>query len=519
MSLSLENNKRIAKNTLLLYVRMLFNLIVTLYTSRVILQALGIEDMGIYNVVGGIVTMSQVVTSSISNAISRFLTFELGSSNILKLKKTFSLSVTVLLILAAIIFIIVEIGGIYFIDKILNISENRLYAAHFVLLFSALTFCVNLISVPYNASIISHEKMNVYAYIGIFEVIMKLLVAYLIMIVSSIDHLMLYAISLFGVSLIIRIFYGIYCGKSFIECKYSMIWDKAIIKELFHFASWNFLENIANVFKSQGVSILINVFFGATINAAQAIANQVSNAIQQFSTNFITAVSPQIIKLYAENQITEMLKLTSRASRFSFYITLIIAFPIICNLSFILHLWLTTVPQYTDTFILLIIVWILIEVLAQPIVRIILATGNIKQYQIGISFIMFSNFPLSYLALQQGMGPNSIYWISALTCLMALIYRLISLKQLIKNINIADFSKRTLVAPLLLGGLAISMFILLRFMHLDILFNIIISFFIGEIILILSIYKYGVNENERKFIVEMIYSKLNIKLQKSKGEY
>ena len=186
MSLSLENNKRIAKNTLLLYVRMLFNLIVTLYTSRVILQALGIEDMGIYNVVGGIVTMSQVVTSSISNAISRFLTFELGSSNILKLKKTFSLSVTVLLILAAIIFIIVEIGGIYFIDKILNISENRLYAAHFVLLFSALTFCVNLISVPYNASIISHEKMNVYAYIGIFEVIMKLLVAYLIMIVSSI---------------------------------------------------------------------------------------------------------------------------------------------------------------------------------------------------------------------------------------------------------------------------------------------------------------------------------------------
>lgn len=214
-----------------------------------------------------------------------------------------------------------------------------------------------------------------------------------------------------------------------------------------------------------------------------------------------------------------MLKLTSRASRFSFYITLIIAFPIICNLSFILHLWLTTVPQYTDTFILLIIVWILIEVLAQPIVRIILATGNIKQYQIGISFIMFSNFPLSYLALQQGMGPNSIYWISALTCLMALIYRLISLKQLIKNINIADFSKRTLVAPLLLGGLAISMFILLRFMHLDILFNIIISFFIGEIILILSIYKYGVNENERKFIVEMIYSKLNIKLQKSKGEY
>lgn len=510
MSQSLDNNKRIAKNTLLLYVRMLFNLIVTLYTSRVILQALGVEDMGIYNVVGGIVTMSQVVTSSISNAISRFLTFEVGAGNLPKLRKIFSQSITVLLILATIIFIIAEIGGVYFINKVLNIPDNRLYAAHFVLLFSTLTFCVNIISVPYNASIIAHEKMNIYAYVGIFEVIMKLIVAYLIIAISSIDHLILYAILLFGVSLIIRLFYSLYCGKSFIECKYSLNWDKTIIKELFNFASWNFLENVANVFKSQGVSFLINIFFGATINAAQAIANQVSNAIQQFSSNFITAVSPQIIKLYAENQIIEMLKLTSRASRFSFYITLIIAFPVICNLSFILHLWLTTVPRYTDTFILLIIVWILIEVLAQPIVRIIIATGHIKRYQIGISLIMLSNFPLSYIALQQKCGPDSIYWISAATCFIALIYRLISLKQLIKNINIVDFSKKTLTVPFLLGILVIAMFMFLRYVNLDILPNIIISVFIGELILILSIYKYGMSYNERIFISEIIYKKLNI---------
>lgn len=511
MSQSLDNNKRIAKNTLLLYARMFFNLIVTLYTSRIILQALGIEDIGIYNVVGGIVTVSQVVTSSVSNAISRFLTFELGAGDVQKLKKIFSLSVTVLLMLAVIILVFVEIGGTFFICKVLNISENRLYAAHFVLLFSALTFCVNMVSVPYNASIISHEKMNIYAYVGIFEVVMKLLVAYLIMIVSSIDHLILYAILLFVVSLTIRIFYGIYCGKSFVECKYSMIWDKMIIKELFSFASWNFLENIANVFKSQGVSILVNIYFGATINAAQAIANQVSSAIQQFSSNFITAVSPQIIKLYADGQIIEMMKLTSRASRFSFYITLIIAFPIVCNLSFVLHLWLTTVPQYTDVFILLIILWILIEVLAQPIVKIIIATGRIKRYQIGISLIMFSNFPLSYITLYQGWGPISIYWISAFTCLMALIYRLISVKQLIKNIDILNFSKRTLIAPFLIGGMGIVMYIALYFMNLSILLNIVISIFIGEAILILSIYKYGVNANERSFIMDMIYKKIKTK--------
>lgn len=494
-----DNNKRIARNTLLLYIRMLFNLLITLYTSRVILQALGVEDMGIYNVVGGIVTISQVFTSSISNAISRFLTFELGTGNTENLKRTFSISVTVLIILSIIIFVVAEFGGLYFIDNILNISDKRLSSARYVLFFSTATFCTNIISVPYNASIISHEKMDVFAYVGIFEVVMKLVVAFLIMMFANIDRLTLYAILLFGVSLLIRIFYGIYCGRIFEECNYSFILDRKIFKELLGFASWNFLENLANVFKSQGVTMLVNIFFGAAINAAQAIANQVSNAIQQFSNNFITAVSPQIIKLYAEEKYSEMLKLTNRASRFSFYITMLLAFPIVCNISLILKLWLRNVPDYTDSFILLIILWILFEVISQPVLKVIIATGKIKLYQIGISCIMFSNFPLSYIALKMGYGPNSIYTISAFTCFGALVYRIVTLKVLLPFVNIFSFCKQLLLKPFIIFLVAYAIYVT-SYNHASYL----LLSIIGEIILLLTIIFYGMNINERTFVLNIL---------------
>lgn len=499
-----NNNKRIAKNTLLLYFRMLFNLIVTLYTSRVILQALGIENMGIYNVVGGIVTMSQVVTSSISNAISRFLTYELGTGNVEKLKKTFSMSVSVLLILAFVIFFVAELGGLYFVNHLLNIAPGRLVAARYVLLFSTLTFCLNMISVPYNASIIAHEKMDIYAYVGVFEVVMKLVVAYAIMMFASIDRLILYAILLFVISLVIRFFYGIYCGRSFHECKFRGIWDKSIFREILSFSSWSFLENLANVFKSQGVSMLINIFFGATINAAQAISNQASNAIQQFSANFVTAVTPQIIKMYAEGKIEEMIKLTGRASRFSFYITLLIAFPISCNLDWILKFWLSIVPQYTELFILLVIIWILFEVLSQPVLKIIIATGNIKRYQMGISFIMFSNFPLSYISLKMGYGPDSIYIISALTCLAALLYRIYTVKKLVPQMEMKVFCSQLLKLPFCLMALSMFMYYILKnFLTTPLSLQITISALM-EVLLGVVIMAYGMNVRERKFLYNMI---------------
>lgn len=509
MSQISDNNKRIAKNSLLLYARMLFNLIVTLYTSRVVLQALGIEDMGIYNVVGGIVTMSQVITSSVSNAISRFLTFELGRGNIEKLRQIFSMSVIVLIMLSVIIFLFAEFGGLYFVNNVLNIADNRLLAARYVLLFSVMTFCVNLISIPYNASIISHERMSVYAYVGIFEVGIKLVIAYIITFVAM-DKLVLYAILLFGASLMIRFFYGFYCGRSFQECKFRFEWNKTVFKDLLGFSSWNFLENLANVFKSQGVSMLVNVFFGATINAAQAIANQVSNAIQQFSNNFIVAVTPQIIKSYAENDIEKMLKLTNKASRFSFYITLLISFPIACNLFWILNLWLHTVPEYTCSFILLIIIWIMFEVISQPVLKIIIASGNIKKYQIGISLIMFINFPLSFMTLKYGMGPNSIYVVSVLTCFMAMIFRIFTIRRLLPQINFWSFCLGVLYQPLGLLASAVLMFCFFKILPVSSsTVQILISIFM-EIVLVVEILYWGMSLAERNFIKKIIISKITV---------
>ena len=489
----------------MLYFRMLFNLLVTLYTSRVILQALGVEDMGIYNVVGGIVTMSQVVTSSISNAISRFLTFELGTGNFERLRTTFSVSVTVLVILSAVIFFVAEFGGLYFIDNVLNISTERIGAAKYVLLFSTLTFCINMISVPYNASIISHENMNVYAYVGIFETVMKLAIAYAITLFSTVDRLMLYALLLFSLALAIRIFYGFYCSRAFTECRYYFVWNKKILKELLGFASWNFMENLANVFKSQGVTMLVNVFFGATINAAQAIANQVSNAIQQFSNNFITAVSPQIIKLYAEKKYGDMLNLTDKASRFSFYITILLAFPIACNISRILDIWLHDVPKYTDTFILLIIIWILFEVLSQPVLKIIIATGEIKRYQIGISLIMFSNFPLSWLALKCGFTPNAIYVVSAITCFCALVYRLLTLHRLLPFIQMFSYCRKLLLGPLVIFILSIGLYYTLSMFN---NYTFVLSIFC-ELFLLLVVSFYGISKNERMFVVNVCKNKVS----------
>ena len=500
MSTQSNNNKRIAKNTLMLYFRMLFNLLVTLYTSRVILQALGVEDMGIYNVVGGIVTMSQVVTSSISNAISRFLTFELGTGNFERLRTTFSVSVTVLIFLSVVIFLVAEFGGLYFIDNVLNISTERIGAAKYVLLFSTLTFCINMISVPYNASIISHENMNVYAYVGIFETVMKLAIAYAITLFSTVDRLILYALLLFSLALAIRIFYGFYCSRAFTECRYSFVWNKKILKDLLGFASWTFWGDMANVFKTQGVSMLVNVFFGATINAAQAIANQVSNAIQQFSNNFITAVSPQIIKQYAAGEFNEMIKLVSKATKFSFYITMLIAFPILMNLDYILQVWLKIVPDYTASFIRLIVLYIFVDVLSQPMIRMINATGHVKRYQIGISIIMFLNFPLSYLLLKWNFGPNVIYWVSLFTGLMAFAYRLSMVKRLFPSMPFDHFCKKMLSGPCSVILLSFCVYILMLILSLNVYLNIVFSLFVGEFLLLLFIYKRGMTEPERLFI-------------------
>lgn len=292
-----ENNKRIARNTLLLYFRMLFMMAVSLYTSRIVLNALGVEDFGLYNVVGGVVAMFSLLSGSLSTAISRFITYELGKGQQGNLNKIFSSAVTIQLILAGIIILFAELIGVWFLNTQMTIPASRLLASNWVFQISLLTFVINIISIPYNACIIAHEKMSAFAYISILEAMGKLITAYFITI-SPMDKLIFYSLLMCGIALLVRFTYGYYCKNHFYECNYHFSWDKQLLKQMFSFAGWNFIGTASAVLRDQGGNILINIFCGPIVNAARGIAFQVNNAVLGFVSNFMTALNPQITKSY-----------------------------------------------------------------------------------------------------------------------------------------------------------------------------------------------------------------------------
>lgn len=314
MSDSSENNKRIAKNTILLYIRMLLLMLVSLYTSRVVLNALGVDDYGIYNVVGGVVAMFSVLSGSFSASVSRFMTFSLGENDFEKLKRVFSTSLVIQTSLAIVIVIIAEVLGIWFLNYKLNIPAERLEAANWVMHCSILVFAINLFSVPFNAVIIAHEKMGIFALVSIIEGILRLMIALFISVASG-DRLVMYAILLLANSVLIYIIYAIYCLGHFKECKIKFTYDKSQLREMTGFASWTMLGNGAYIFSTQGVNILINMFYGVALNAARGVATQVENSVGQFVNSFMTALNPQITKSYAEGNLEYMHSLVCRGDR------------------------------------------------------------------------------------------------------------------------------------------------------------------------------------------------------------
>ena len=422
------NNKRIAKNTLLLYVRMLFLMLISLYTSRVILNALGVEDYGIYNVVGGVVTMFTMLSGSLSAAISRFITFELGTGDIEKLKKVFSSSVTIQAGIALLVILIGETVGLWFLNEKMVIPENRMTAANWCFQFSIITFAINLISVPYNAAIIAHEKMSAFAYISIIEGLGKLAIAWCI-VISPIDRLVFFAGMVAVLAIIIRIIYGLYCKHYFEECTYHFVYDYDLLKQMFGFAGWNFLGNSAGILNSQGVNILSNLFFGVSVNAARGIAEKINAVMTQFVNNFTTAINPQITKSYAQGEIDYMRQLTYSGARFSSYLLLFFAIPIGFEAEFILTLWLKIVPDYAVEFVRWTLASSLCLVVGNSILNSLLATGNIKKYQIIISLIGVLDFPLTYLVFWLGYSPVSAYVIYFVTYFVLIFVRYVLVKQ------------------------------------------------------------------------------------------
>lgn len=424
-----SNNQRIAKNTLLLYVRMFLMMAIALFTSRVILNILGVTDYGINNVVGGLVAMFTLFSGSLSGAISRFITYELGKGRFDRLKAVFSTSVNIQLIMAVIIVAVAEVVGVWFLNNKMNIPHERLYAANWVLHCSILAFAVDLISIPYNASIIAHERMSTFAYISIVEAVLKLLIVYMLLI-SPFDKLITYSVLLLCVAIIIRVIYGMYCGRHFEECRYEMKLDKDLFKEMSSFAGWNFFGSTAYMLNTQGVNMLINVFFGVAVNAARGIAVQVEGAVNQFVNNFMTALNPQITKSYASGEKDAMVKLVCRGSKFSFYIMLLIIIPIELEADTILKLWLGVVPEGTGIFLRWVLLASMVNVVGNPLYTALMATGKIKRYQVIVTLYDCLVFPLTWIAYEIGMPASTTYLIYVFIYFTLNGIRFVELKRL-----------------------------------------------------------------------------------------
>lgn len=440
---SQSNNKRIAKNTLLLYARMLFLMVVSLFTSRVNLHSLGVADFGIYNVVGGVVAMFSMFSGALSVAISRNITYELGRGDNEKLSKVFSTAVNIQVALAIFIVILAEIVGIWFLNNKMVIPEERLYAANWVMHCSIITFAINLISVPYNADIIAHERMSAFAYISILEASLKLGIAYFLFI-SPVDKLITYAVLLACVSLVLRLIYGIYCNRHFEETHYHFVYDKPLLKSMLGFAGWSMFGLVAYTGYTYGLNVLLNVFFGPVVNAARGIVVQVQTAVQQFAQNFQMALNPQIIKNYASNNLERMHTLIFASSKYCYFMLLMFAIPIIIEAPQLLSLWLGIVPEHTVNFLRLIMLIITFDSLGSSISTAQQATGKIKVYQIIVGGIMLMIVPVAWIWLKLGGTPETVYIVYFVACVLAHVSRMLIIRNMI-NLSIRKYIVEVMV--------------------------------------------------------------------------
>lgn len=496
------NNKRIAKNTLLLYIRTLFVLVISLYTSRVVLDVLGVENYGIYQVVGGLVAMFAVISSALSSAISRFITFEIGSGNQEKLKRIFSTSIIIQLGIALLVFIVAEIIAIWFMRTQMQIPDGRMYAAEWVLHCSLVTFCINLISIPYNACIIAHEHMKAFAYISIIDVLLKLGVC-LCIYISPIDNLIFYAVLLMFAALIVRFAYTYYCHKHFEESKSKLVFDKEIFKEMLGFSGWSFFTNTSFILNSQGVNMLINVFFGVTVNAARGIATQVENAVLSFVNNFTTAINPQITKSYAAGDKERMYSLVCRGAKFSYFAMLLMALPIICETESILNIWLTVIPEHTVIFVQLSLIMGVCDSLGASGYTACTSTGRMKRYALIITPVGMLEFPLAWLFFYWGAPVVSAYYLYILVKVSVIIVRLFLLRDLV-GLQPKVFVQRVFY-PIIQTTLVaiIPSLLIVSFMPSTII-RLFISIIVGGLSVSLASLFVGMTSNERRVILNKV---------------
>jgi O-antigen/teichoic acid export membrane protein len=501
-----ENNKRIAKNTLFLYTRNILIMAVSLFTVRIVLKALGAEDYGIQNVVGGIVAMLSFFSSTMVSASMRFFAFEIGRKDYKRLNQFFKLSVFTYLGLGLIVLLLAETVGLWFIKTHLTIPANRMEAAMWVYQFSIVSFILHMFVVPFNSMIIAHEKMNIYAYVSIVEAILKLVIVYLLLIINA-DKLKVYSVLHFIVTLIISLIYITYSTRKYKECKLSFFWDNEMFKELIGFSGWSLFGALSGMIRNQGINILLNIFFNPVVNAARAIAFQINSAINLFVTNFYQAVRPQITKQYAAGENQEMMKLVFRSSKFCYYLILLFAVPILIETPYILNLWLGDVPEYTILFTRLIIITTMIESISYPLMTAVSATGKIKWFQIFVGGLLILNLPISYVFLKLGYPPQITMYIAMSIAVVAQIGRIMFMIKM-HNMLIVDYLKEIILIILLVTILSFVIpYILFCFFDKG-LIRLIILTLTSILSSITFVYSIGITKKERFYLNKIIKQKI-----------
>lgn len=501
-----SDNKRIAKNTLALYVRMAVILLITLYTSRVVLNTLGASDYGIYNIVGGIVVLFSFINTALASSTQRFLNFELGRGDLTKLKEVFNASLHVHILIIITIAVLAETIGLWFVCEKLSIPDGRMSAAIWVYHLSVITFCVNVFRAPFNAAIIAKEKMQFYAYVSIIEAVLKLVIVYMLL-SAPFDKLVYYGCLTLTVNTIVTLTYIFYCKKNFIFIIFKSRSSWTTMKPMLGFSVWACFGNISNIVSSQGLNIILNLFWGVTVNAAMGIANQVSSAVYGFVGNFQTAFNPQIVKLYAAKEIGTFNKLVYRASKVSFFLYWILLLPMLLNSYFILELWLKNVPDYTDAFVKIILIDNICFALSGPLWMAAQATGKIRNYMLTVGILNMMSLPFSYFALRLGCEPTSVIWVKMCFDTSTYIYRLFFMRKE-TGLSLGAYFVNAFMPIALVSIITLPLpLILCHFLDQGII-RLLSTTVVTTVTIALATYYLGLSKSERGKVVELVKVKL-----------
>lgn len=504
----ISSNKTIAKNTLFLYARMLFNLVVSLYTSRVILQVLGVEDLGVYQVVAGVVVLFGFLNSSLAGATSRFLAYELGNGDPERLRKTFSATLNVHILLAVLVFVVAQTVGLWLVCNYLVIPQPRMDAAIWVYEFSIFSLMLEIIQVPYNSTIIAHEKMNVFAYVGILDTILKLVACFVVYFVFF-DKFITYGFLIFFFALLIQSIYYFYCKHHFKECKFSFQREWSLMKPILVFSSWDVFASLSFTLKNQGINIFLNVFFGVIVNAACGFANTVYGAISGFAKNFSMSVRPAITKSFSSKDFNRFEELIISSGKFSFSLMLLLSAPFFFCADYILRLWLVTPPPYTAEFCKLQLLSCVISVLFSSVIFGIMATGKNKKYSLFEGCVMLFVLLIAYMLFKLGTSPVAPFIFMVLVELVKSNYYVRLLHNELKAFNWRRFYKEAVIPCFLMFALVMGgCFCCMELMPANNLLRFISVSTLSTVLVLISSLFIVCTKKERKKIIGTIRSKV-----------